>query len=97
MLRATPLIDGHNDWPWALRTGEGDARYRVDLAADGRKAAKPRHTDLPRLKAGRVGGQFWSVYVPADLQGPVEMKATLEQIDLVKDMVRRSGGAMAMA
>ena len=47
------------------------------------------HTDIARLKAGGVGGQFWSVYVPADLQGQAAVTATLEQIDIVHRMMRK--------
>ena len=75
MLRRFPLIDGHNDLPWALRARAGGDASQVRLApADpgGTDLAAPvdgTHTDLPRLRAGGVGGQFWSVYVPASLAG----------------------------
>ena len=83
ILKRTPLIDGHNDLPWALRQGFGNDPHGVDLNAN--LAASTRlHTDIPRLRAGGVGGQFWSVYVPASM-APVEAaKATFEQIDTVK-------------
>ena len=64
MLHATPLIDGHNDWAEQLRQDYGEKWWAVDLNADSRKFAHPLHTDIPRLRAGMVGGQFWSVYVP---------------------------------
>ncbi|QMW22726.1 dipeptidase [Sandaracinobacteroides saxicola] len=89
LLRTTPLIDGHNDWPWALRKAHGDARYTQDLTADSRALPQPRHTDIPRLRAGGVGAQFWSVWIPADITGPAAVKLTAEQIDLVHAMVRR--------
>ena len=83
ILRRTPLIDGHNDLPWALRQGFGNDPYRVDLATN--LAATTRlHTDIPRLRAGGVGAQFWSVYVPASLEPVEAAKATFEQIDTVK-------------
>ena len=86
ILRRTPLIDGHNDLPWALRQAYGNDPYRVDLATN-LDAATDLHTDIPRLRAGGVGGQFWSVFVPASL-APVEAaKATFEQIDTVKRIV----------
>ncbi|MBM3818600.1 MAG: membrane dipeptidase [Acidimicrobiia bacterium] len=84
--RETPLIDGHNDYPWALREA------KVDLDIDRLDIRVPQptiHTDIPRLRAGGVGGQFWSVYVPATLQGPAAVLATLEQIDIVHRMMRK--------
>ena len=81
MLRRFPLIDGHNDLPWALR-GRDDA---PDLAGP----VAGTHTDLPRLAAGGVGGQFWSVYVPASLAGDGAVTAVLEQIDLAQAMIAR--------
>jgi len=74
-----PVIDGHNDLPWALRLRpDGETLdIRTDLAATG------LHTDLPRLRAGGVGAQFWSVYVPCALPGGAAVAATLQQIDLV--------------
>jgi membrane dipeptidase len=63
LLRQFPLVDGHNDLPWALRERSPDALAEVDLAAP----VTGTHTDLPRLAAGGVGAQFWSVYVPASL------------------------------
>jgi len=83
ILKRTPLIDGHNDLPWALRQGFGNDPHGVDLNAN-LSGSTRLHTDIPRLRAGGVGGQFWSVYVPASM-APVEAaKATFEQIDTVK-------------
>ena len=86
ILERTPLIDGHNDLPWALRQVYGNDPHAVDLTAnlDGSTAL---HTDIPRLRAGGVGGQFWSVYVPASLTPVQAAKATFEQIDTVKRLV----------
>lgn len=67
--RTLPVVDGHNDLPWKLRT-----------EADG-----PFHTDIDRMLAGGVGAQFWSVYVPSDIEGP--FRQTMQQIDLVESMV----------
>ena len=83
ILRRTPLIDGHNDLPWALRQSFGNDPYRVDLATN-LEATTRLHTDIPRLRAGGVGAQFWSVYVPASLEPVEAAKATFEQIDTVK-------------
>ena len=79
------VFDGHNDLPWAVRT-KGDSSFtKLDIAKP-----QPRlHTDIPRLKSGNVGAQFWSVYVPAGTarQGTALLQ-TLEQIELVKEMVQ---------
>jgi membrane dipeptidase len=84
--RQVPLIDGHNDYPWALRQHniERDIN-KLDL-----KVPQPSiHTDLGRLRKGGVGGQFWSVYVPATMQGQTAVRVTFEQIDVVHRMVRK--------
>lgn len=86
ILERTPLIDGHNDLPWALRQGFGNDPHAVDLTAN-LDASTDLHTDIPRLRAGGVGGQFWSVYVPASLTPVEAAKATFEQIDTVKRLV----------
>jgi len=86
ILRTTPLIDGHNDLPWALREGFGNDPHAVDLTAN-LEASTVLHTDIPRLRAGGVGGQFWSVYVPADLPPVEAARETFEQIDTVKRLV----------
>lgn len=84
--RQAPLIDGHNDYPWALREHD-PARDLSTL--DMRQPQPAIMTDIARLKAGGVGGQFWSVYVPVDLQGQAAVTATLEQIDIVHRMMRK--------
>ncbi len=86
ILERTPLIDGHNDLPWALRQGHGNDPHAVDLSTN-LEATTELHTDIPRLRAGGVGGQFWSVYVPATLTPVEAAKATFEQIDTVKRLV----------
>ena len=86
ILERTPLIDGHNDLPWALRETYGNDPHAVDLTAN-LDASTELHTDIPRLRAGGVGGQFWSVYVPATLTPVEAAKATFEQIDTVKRIV----------
>ena len=82
VLRAVPLMDGHNDLPWQYRKLSNDFS-QVPLAT-GTTGFKPSwHTDIPRLRAGMLGGQFWSVYVPTKMAGPEAVQATLEQIDVV--------------
>ncbi|PTS76009.1 membrane dipeptidase, partial [Sphingomonas sp. HMWF008] len=67
VLKATPLIDGHNDWGETLVDAAGDARWTIDL---NRLDPAKFDTDIARLRKGKVGGQFWSVYVSAGLPGP---------------------------
>ncbi|MGA5287844.1 dipeptidase [Streptomyces pseudogriseolus] len=92
LLREFPVVDGHNDLPWALReqvSYDLDAR---DVAVD---QSAHLHTDIPRLRAGGVGAQFWSVYVRADAPDPVP--ATLEQIDCVWQLLDRYPADLAPA
>ena len=86
ILERTPLIDGHNDLPWALRQNHGNDPFAVDLTAN-LDASTELHTDIPRLRAGGMGGQFWSVYVPATLTPTEAARETFEQIDTVKRIV----------
>jgi membrane dipeptidase len=81
--KQSPLIDGHNDYPWALRENANRDLDQLDIT----KPQPTIMTDIPRLRAGGVGGQFWSVYVPSDAPAPVT--ATLEQIDIVHRMMRK--------
>jgi membrane dipeptidase len=86
VLAKTPLIDGHNDWGETLADKAGDARWTIDLT---RLDPAKYNTDITRLRAGHVGGQFWSVYVSANLPGPEQVKETLDQIGLMKEIFRR--------
>lgn len=97
VLKATPLIDGHNDWPETMREREGEGRWTLDLRSGLTARADPYNTDIAALRKGMVGGQFWSVYVSADLPGPEQVKETIEQIDLVKAIVARYPNDFAMA
>jgi len=85
LLRQSPLIDGHNDYPWAVREKAGRDLARLDISAPQPSIM----TDIPRLKTGGIGGQFWSVYVPAELAGEAAVTATLEQVDIVHQMMKR--------
>src|SRR5215472_9330842 len=93
VLAATPVLDGHNDLPWALRKAGESPASPVDIAS----RLPFTHTDLPRLAEGGVGAQFWSVYVPAGLQGDQAVATTLEQIDLVRRLVARHSGTLELA
>src|SRR5687768_9297370 len=88
ILRHVPLIDGHNDVPWQYEKRVKNHLDKTDLRADQSKLDPALHTDIPRLKKGRVGGQFWSVFVPATLSGPEAVRAVMEQIDVVDRMNR---------
>ena len=90
----TPFVlDGHNDLPWSLRQRSGLDLAGVDLAA----GVPALQTDLPRLRAGGVGAQFWSVFVPAELAGEAAVTATFEQVDLVRRIVARHPQHLALA
>ena len=101
VLKATPLIDGHNDVPWAIRQRVGVHPDKIDLSTDTRhlkeRDGPGMMTDIPRLKAGRVGGQFWSVYIPSSFDGPIAVQMTLEQIDIVKSLTARYPDVFEMA
>src|SRR5919197_961349 len=90
-----PIVDGHNDLAWELRNRVRYDFDRLDIAAD--QSTVGLHTDLPRLRAGGVAAQFWSVYVPCELDGDAAVVATLEQIDAVRRMTERYPGDLALA
>lgn len=92
VLTDHPIFDGHNDLGWEARNQVHCDWSVFDIAAGG----LPTHTDLPRLRAGGVGAQFWSVYVPSSLDGGAAVTATLEQIDAVHEMTRRFAGDLEL-
>jgi membrane dipeptidase len=96
LLSRFPVVDGHNDLPWALREARPAAAGAPPWATDIAGPVSFTHTDLPRLRAGGVGGQFWSVYVPAELAGDGAVAATLEQIDLVRQLIARHPGELEL-
>src|SRR5882762_4668631 len=102
VLKQTPLIDGHNDLPWEIRERFKSQLASIDLKSDTSKLtpppdSSPLMTDIPRLRAGGVGGQFWSVWVPVNIKGFEAVQTTVEQIDLVKRMAARYPDDLAMA
>ncbi len=105
VLQKTPLIDGHNDLAWEIRARAGGQVDKLDLRADTSHLAPPKDqpdapglmTDIPRLKAGHLGGQFWSVFIPPNITGPAAVKLTLEQIDIVKGLAARYPDVFEMA
>jgi membrane dipeptidase len=96
ILQHVPLIDGHNDLPWQFHKRSNDLST-IDLNLDNSTLKPKVVTDIPRLRAGGVGGQFWSVYVPATLPGPEAVQAVLEQIDVVHQIVAKYPKTFEMA
>lgn len=92
LLREFPVVDGHNDLPWALRE---QVRYDLDARDIATAQNAHLHTDIPRLREGGVGAQYWSVYVRSDL--PDAVPATLEQIDCVRQLIARYGSDLRPA
>ena len=108
VLSQTPLIDAHNDLPWEIRLRYKGNLDAIDLKSDTSAAPIPSGldpsttgiplvTDIPRMRAGRMGGQFWSVYVPVEMKGDAAVEMALEQIDLVKRMSARYPADLEMA
>jgi membrane dipeptidase len=105
VLQATPLIDGHNDFPWEVRERfaqkTGVFNFKSDLShqppVPGGESQGGLMTDIPRLHKGGVGGQFWSVYIPVSVTGPAAVQMTIEQIDIVKRLAARYPADLGMA
>ena len=91
LLKESPLIDGHNDLPWAYRERVHNHVDQIDLSAGTATLDKPMHTDLPRLRAGGLGAQFWSVYISIDQPNgkPGDVRTVLEQIDVAKRIINQ--------
>lgn len=96
LLREAPLIDGHNDLPWQYRKHSNDLAA-INLRTDTRARPSPLVTDIARLRQGGVGGQFWSVYVPASTTGAEAVQAVLEQTDVTKRFVAQYGDTFELA
>jgi len=96
ILKKTPLIDGHNDLPEQLRE---NYKMSVEGLASGtdQRQPHPLMTDMARLHQGRVGGQFWSVYIPSEVTGDAAIRETLEQIDIVERLVKAYPDDLALA
>jgi membrane dipeptidase len=97
LLSNHPVVDGHNDLLWAAREKVGYDFDRLELRDTETCQRLGTHTDLPRLRAGGVGAQFWSVFVPATLTGDAAVTATLEQVDGGHAMIRRYADQLALA
>lgn len=101
-LDAAPVFDGHNDVPFTLRNRVDNRINQFDFTDTGNTGSadgsqRPMHTDLARLRQGKVGAQFWSVYVPANLPEPQAVQMVLEQIDVTKRLVARYPGQLQLA
>lgn len=97
VLRQTPVIDGHNDLPWEIRDKYDFWRKPLDLDSDTSRLEARLQTDLPRMKRGGMGAQFWSVWIPNEMKGDEAIRVTLEQIDVVHRMVARYPERLEMA
>ena len=86
ILRNTPLVDGHNDLPWAMREAAKDP---LDVVAYDLRRPTAGMTDIARLRKGMVGGQFWSVYIPGEVRDSGYARIQLEQIDIAKRVIAR--------
>ncbi len=96
LLREVPLIDGHNDLPWQFRHRQKTVA-EIDLSRDTSRLTPPLLTDIPRLRAGGVGAQFWAIYVPPHPPGPAAVRGALEEIKLVHELVARYHDTFALA
>jgi membrane dipeptidase len=96
ILKKTPLIDGHNDLPEQLRE---NYKLSIEGLASGtdQRQPHPLMTDMARLHAGHLGGQFWSVYIPSEVTGDAAIRETLEQIDIVERLVKAYPDDLALA
>jgi len=99
VLKATPLIDGHNDIPWQFRRRVNNDLGQLDLSTDLSLLKNPTQTDIPRLRHGLLGGQFWSVYVPINAYGGTSehVQQVIEQIDVVYRMTSMYADTFEMA
>ena len=94
LLRAAPLVDGHNDLPWEIRNSRAAPK---DVAAYDLRTKTPGHTDLERLTAGHVGAQFWSIYLPGEIRDSGYARVQLEQFDIARRLIRRYPEKLAFA
>ena len=94
VLQAAPVVDGHNDVPWAIRTSKTKP---MDVDAYDLRQTAPGQTDLARLRQGHVGGQFWSVYIPGEGKTGGYARVQLEQIELTRRMIHQYPRDLALA
>ncbi len=94
ILASVPLVDGHNDLPWEIRTNRD---HPMDVEAYDLRTRTPGHTDLARLESGMVGAQFWSIYVPGEVRDSGYARIQLEEFDLARRMIARYPEALMPA
>ncbi len=94
LLKATPLVDGHNDLPWVIRE---DPKAPHDVEAYDLRQRTTGDTDLERLREGQVGAQFWSVYIPGEIKAEGYAKTQLEQIDIAHRIIERYPETLQLA
>jgi membrane dipeptidase len=94
LLDSAPLIDGHNDLPWEIRESKTAPR---DVAAYDLRVRTPKHTDLERLAQGKVGAQFWSIYLPGEMKDSGYARVQLEQFDIARRVIARYPDRLALA
>ena len=97
LLARAPVVDGHNDLAWEIRETLAASPEALDLTADTARLPYPLQTDIPRLRKGGVGAQFWSVWIPATMTGAQAVETTLEQIDIVRRMIAANPRDLALA
>ncbi len=86
LLATTPLVDGHNDLPWAIRESKTAPR---DVDAYDLRKTTPHQTDLARMNAGKLGGQFWSIYIPGEAKDSGYARMQLEQFDIARRIIAK--------
>lgn len=94
LLADHPIIDGHNDLPWEIRM---NPKGPMDVAKYDLRSRTPGHTDIARLRAGGVGAQFWSVYIPGEVKDSGYARMQLEELDIARRMIARYPEAFALA
>jgi len=94
VLSEVPLIDGHNDLAWRIRT---EGKPPADVAAYDLRKSTSGHTDLARLAQGQVGAQVWSVFLPGDIKDSAFARVQLEQLDLARRIIARYPDHLALA
>lgn len=100
LLQRVPLVDGHNDLPWALREfgeGTGEDVYTTAAKIDLTERQPSLHTDIVKMREGGLGMQFWSVWIPGKLAGDGAVTAVLEQVELVYELAGRYSGHLGIA
>src|SRR5471032_2779679 len=94
LLSTSPLIDGHNDLPWAIRE---DKNHPRDVEAYDLRKRTPHQTDVARMREGKLGGQFWSVYIPGEVKDSGYARMQLEQIDIARRTIAKYPEALVAA